>query len=103
MLWVILFFYFGVLSLKGFRPLGPTGTLEFCGLRCLRPDRVHAQAIWISRLVGIRPYNAIAFQVLLPYLLVYSSSILSDNLVGSLRRPLVCRQFSDSTFSTRIS
>jgi len=46
-LWVILFFYFGVLSLKEFCPLGPTwGTLEFCGApRCLRPDRVHAQAV----------------------------------------------------------
>ena len=38
----------------------------------------------ISRLVGIRPYNAIVFLVLLLYLSLYSSSILSDNRLGSL-------------------
>ena len=42
----------------------------------------------LARLIGIRPYNAIAFRVLLPYLLVYFSSTLSDNPVGSLRRGL---------------
>ena len=63
MLWVILFFYFGVLSLREISSANPTwGTLEFCGApRCLRPNRVHARQFETSRLVGIRPYNAIAF------------------------------------------
>ena len=52
----------------------------------------------ISRLVGIRPYNAIAFRVLLPYSLLYFSSTHLDYPVGSLRRVLVSRQYSDSYF-----
>ena len=47
-LWVILFFYFGVLGSSGrFRPLGPTwGTLGFCGApRSLRSYRFYAQAV----------------------------------------------------------
>ena len=47
-LWVILFFYFGVLSLRGFHPVGPTwGTLgKFCGApRSLRSYRFYAQAV----------------------------------------------------------
>ena len=47
MLWVILFFYFGVLSLREISNATPTwGTLEFCGApRCLRPNRFHATSV----------------------------------------------------------
>ena len=47
MLWVILFFYFGVLSLGRFPTLDPTwGTLEFCGApRCLRPNWVYVTSV----------------------------------------------------------
>ena len=47
-----------------FRQVDPTwGTLEFCGApRCLRPHRVHASdSLNLLALIGIRPYNAIAF------------------------------------------
>ena len=40
----------------------------------------------LARLIGIRPTMRLLFRVLLPYLLVYFSSTLSDNRVGSLRR-----------------
>ena len=47
MLWVILFFYFGVLSLREISSAGSNlGTLEFCGApRCLRPDWFHASTV----------------------------------------------------------
>ena len=46
-LWVILFFYFGVLSLREISSAGANlGTLEFCGApRCLRPNWVHASTV----------------------------------------------------------
>ena len=63
-LWVILFFYFGVLSLRGFHQVVPTwGTLGFCGA----PQGPFAligfmlRQFELARLIGIRPYNAIAF------------------------------------------
>ena len=56
----------------------------------------------ISRLVGIRPYNAIAFSGnLLLFLSLFSSSIHSDSRVGSLRRVSVSRRFSASFSSSR--
>ena len=68
------------------------GTLEFCGApRVFALIGFMLRQFEISRLVGIRPYNGLLFRVLLPYLLVYFSSTLSDNRVGSLRRPLVSR------------
>ena len=64
MLWVILFFYFGVLSLRGTLSagsnLGDSGTLW-------RPREFFAligfmlRQFELARLIGIRPYNAIAF------------------------------------------
>ena len=65
MLWVILFFYFGVLKSQGdFVRWMPTwGTLGFCGApRSLRSYRFYACSQFeLARLIGIRPYNAIAF------------------------------------------
>jgi photosystem II P680 reaction center D2 protein len=63
MLWVILFFYFGVLSLRGISSGGPTwGTLDFCGApRAFALIGFMLRQFEIARLVGIRPYNAIAF------------------------------------------
>ena len=63
-LWVILFFYFGVLSLRGISSAGSnledsgilwrsTGAFTLIGFMLRQFE--------ISRLVGIRPYNAIAF------------------------------------------
>ena len=46
-LWVILFFFYGVLSLRGISNVGPTwGTLEFCGSpRILCSHRIYASAV----------------------------------------------------------
>ena len=44
------------------------------------------------------PTMQLLFRVLLPYSLLYFSSIHLDNPVGSLRRALVSRQYSDSYF-----
>ena len=52
-------------------------------------------------LLELDPTMRLLFQVLLPYLLVYSSSILWDNPVGSLRRPLVSRRYSDFCCSSK--
>ena len=57
----------------------------------------------ISRLVGIRPYNAIAFSVLLPYSLAYFSSIHLDSHLGSLHRRLAWQRYSDSYYSFKAS
>lgn len=57
----------------------------------------------IARLVGIRPYNAIAFSGLLLFLSVCFSCIHSDNRVGSLRRVSVLLRFLGSSYSFRVS
>ena len=63
MLWVILFFYFGVLSLREISSagsnLGDSGLLALTGFFALIGFML--RQFEISRLVGIRPYNAIAF------------------------------------------
>ena len=62
-LWVILFFYFGVLSSGRFRPLDPTwGTLAFVALHgAFALIGFMLRQFELARLIGIRPYNAIAF------------------------------------------
>ena len=55
----------------------------------------------LARLIGIRPYNAIAFSGPIAVFVSVASSTLSDNRVGSLRRPLVSRRYSDSFCSSR--
>ena len=63
MLWVILFFYFGVLSSGRFRPLGPTwGLWAFVALHgAFALIGFMLRQFELARLIGIRPYNAIAF------------------------------------------
>jgi len=105
-LWVILFFFSGVLRLRGFRPLGPTwGTLEFCGApRSFALIGFMLRQFELARLIGIRPYNAIAFSgPIAVFVSLYSSSILWDSHLGSLRRVSVSRRFSGSFSSSRVS
>ena len=104
-LWVILFFYFGVLAQGDFVRWCQLGGLwAFVALHGgLRSYRFYAQAVWIARLVGIRPYNAMLFLVLLLYSSLYFSSTLSDNPLGSLRRVSVSRRYSASFSSSRAS
>ena len=62
MLWVILFFYFSPESREISSAGSNLGTLEFCGApRCLRPIGFMLRQFELARLIGIRPYNAIAF------------------------------------------
>ena len=64
MLWVILFFYFGVLSLKGIsvRWFQLGGLWAFVALHgAFALIGFMLRQFEIARLVGIRPYNAIAF------------------------------------------
>jgi photosystem II P680 reaction center D2 protein len=60
----------------------------------------------LARLIGIRPYNAIAFSgpiaVFVSVFLIFSS-ILSDSPVGSLHRRLVLQRYLDSYYSYRVS
>ena len=65
MLWVILFFYFGVLSLRvdfrqGGSNLGDSGILWRSTVPLLSSVLCFRQ-FELARLIGIRPYNAIAF------------------------------------------
>ena len=88
MLWVILFFYFGVLSLREISSvgsnLGDSGPLllstafrfALIGFM-LRQFEWHVSSEFVLTM-------RLLFRVLLPYLLVYFSSTLSDNRVGSL-------------------
>jgi len=57
----------------------------------------------LARLIGIRPYNAIAFLVRLLSLCLFFSSILSDSPVGSLHRRLALQRYSASYSSYRVS
>ena len=104
-LWVILFFYFGVLSLREISTLAQLGGLwNFVALHgAFALIGFMLRQFELARLIGIRPYNAIAFRVLLPYLLVYFSSTLLDSPVGSLRRHLVLQRSSASFYSSRDS
>ena len=104
MLWVILFFYFGVLSLKGtssaWCQLG--GLWAFVALHgafaligfMLRQFELHDS-------YGIRPYNAIAFSGPIAVFVSYSSSIHWDSHLGSLLRPSVLRRSSGSFCSSK--
>ena len=56
----------------------------------------------LARLIGIRPYNAIAFSGPIAVFVSVFSSTLSDNPVGSLRRLSVSRRFSASFSSSRV-
>ena len=102
MLWVILFFYFGVLSLRGTFSGGPnledsgilwrsTGAFALIGFMLRQFE--------LARLIGIRPYNAIAFSGPIAVFVSVSSSILWGKAVGSLLHPSVSQQFSDSSSS----
>ena len=53
----------------------------------------------LARLIGIRPYNAIAFSGPIAVFVLFSSSILWGKAVGSLLHPSVLQQSSDSYFS----
>ena len=106
MLWVILFFYFGVLSLRATSSGGANleGLWSFVALHgAFALIGFMLRQFEISRLVGIRPYNAIAFSGLLLFLSVCSSFIHSDNPPGSLRRRLVLLRYSASFSSYRVS
>ena len=64
MLWVILFFYFGVLSLREISNAGPQlgGLWNFVALHgAFALIGFMLRQFELARLIGIRPYNAIAF------------------------------------------
>ena len=63
MLWVILFFFYGVLSLREISNAGASwGLWNFVALHgAFALIGFMLRQFEISRLVGIRPYNAIAF------------------------------------------
>ena len=89
-----------VLSLREISSGGAVGGLwSFVASRAFALIGFMLRQFEISRLVGIRPYNAIAFRVLLPYSLAYFSSIHLDNPAGSLHRRLVWQRYSDSYYS----
>ena len=102
MLWVILFFYFGVLSLREISNAG----LRFWGLWSF--VALHGafaligfmlRQFELARLIGIRPYNAIAFSgpiaVFVSVFLIYP---LGQSSWFFAPKPLVSRQSSDSYF-----
>ena len=104
-LWVILFFFYGVLSLRGTSNvgvnLGDSGILWLHG--AFRPHWFHVRQFEISRLVGIRPYNAIAFSgpiaVFVSVFLIYPLGQSS----GSLHRRLVWRDIQIPTIPSEAS
>ena len=60
--WVILFFYFGVLSLRGtFTVVQLGGLWNFVALHGAALIGFMLRQFELARLIGIRPYNAIAF------------------------------------------
>ena len=62
MLWVILFFYFGVLSLRRTSQWCQLGALNFVALHgAFALIGFMLRQFELARLIGIRPYNAIAF------------------------------------------
>ena len=102
MLWVILFFYFGVLSLRGISSVG--SNLGDSGIlwRSTEPFALIGfmlRQFELARLIGIRPYNAIAFSgpiaVFVSVFLIYPLGQSSWFFAPSF---LVSRQSSDSYF-----
>ena len=106
-LWVILFFYFGVLSLRGTFSGGPN--LGDSGI-LWRSTELFAligfmlRQFELARLIGIRPYNAIAFSgpiaVFVSVFLIYplgQSSWFSLHLLGSQQSSDSFSSFRDST------
>ena len=79
-LWVILFFYFGVLSLRRFPTLAQLGGLwNFVGSRCLRLIGFMQRQFELHVLSVSVLTMQLLFRVLLPYLLVYFSSTLGQS------------------------
>jgi photosystem II P680 reaction center D2 protein len=102
----IAFYSFGVLKLREISSAGPTwGTLDFCGApRSFQPYRFHVRQFEIARLVGIRPYNAIAFSgPIAVFVSVFLMYPLGQSPVGSLPPRLALRQSSVSYCSSKVS
>ena len=106
-LWVILFFFSGVLRLRAdfVRWVQLGGLWNFVALHgAFALIGFMLRQFEISRLVGIRPYNAIAFSgpiaVFVSVFLLYP---LGQSSVGSLHHPLVLQQSLDSYCSYRVS
>ena len=94
-------FFFGVQKLSEISSvgsnLGDSGLLWHSTVPSLSQVSCCVNLRLLVQQVSVRTMRLL-FQALLPYLLVFFSSTLSDNRVGSLRRPLALRQSSDSYF-----
>ena len=106
MLWVILFFYFGVLKLREISSaganLGDSGILWHSTepllslVSCFDSLKLVVQQVFVRTMLS-------RFLGLLLFLSVCTSFIHSDNQVGSLRRRLVLQRFLGSSYSYRVS
>ena len=102
MLWVILFFYFGVLKAQGdfVRWVQLGGLWAFVALHGgFALIGFMLRQFELARLIGIRPYNAIAFSGPIAVFVLYFSSTHLDNHLGSLHRRLAWQRYSDSYYS----
>ena len=107
MLWVILFFYFGVLSLRAISSAGSNlgGLWAFVALHgAFALIGFMLRQFELARLIGIRPYNAIAFSgpiaVFVSVFLIYPLGQSSLVLCAVVWR---CGDLQVPPFPTRIS